>query len=243
MDWRVTARTSQAHIKVFREERERPVLLVCDLRASMNFGTRRALKRVVAADIAALFGWSAIANGDRVGSLIFNDDEEHDLRPHTGRKALMTLLHQLSNMPLSAPADSAGRMLQICRHIARVARPGTAIYLISDWHGFDEECERALFPVSRHCDLTAVHISDPFESQLPTGDFALTDGQRRSALHITPKAREQHIAQWQNTLSELQHRMNRLRIPLTLISTHADPLDQLRPGFGLTSSGHRGGRS
>ena len=233
MDWRVTARTDTPHIKVFREERVRPVLLVCDLRASMNFGTRRALKRVVAADITALFGWSAIANGDRIGSLIFNDSEEHDLRPKTGRKALMALLHQLSNMPLSAPVSKSERMLQICRHIARVARPGTAIYIISDWQGFDEECERALYPVSRHCDLTAVHISDPFESQLPTGDFALTDGEHRSSLHITAKARDQHIEQWQQSLSELRHRMNRLRIPLTLISTHADPLDQLRPGFGF----------
>ena len=237
MDWRVTARTDNPHIKVFREERERPVLLVCDLRAAMNFGTRRALKRVVAADIAALFGWSAVSNGDRVGSLIFNDIEEHDLRPKTGRKALMSLLHQLSNMPVSAPADRHDRMLQICRHIARVARPGTAIYIISDWQGFDEHCERALFPLSRHCDMTAVHISDPFESQLPAGDFAISDGERRAALHVGNKARKEHTERWQQSLQDLRHRMNRLRIPLTLVSTHADPLDQLRPGFGFSQTG------
>ena len=237
MDWRVTARTDNPHIKVFREERERPVLLVCDLRAAMNFGTRRALKRVVAADIAALFGWSAVTNGDRVGSLIFNDIEEHDLRPKTGRKALMSLLHQLSNMPVSAPADRHDRMLQICRHIARVARPGTAIYIISDWQGFDEHCERALFPLSRHCDMTAVHISDPFESQLPAGDFAISDGERRAALHVGNKARKEHTERWQQSLQDLRHRMNRLRIPLTLVSTHADPLDQLRPGFGFSQTG------
>ena len=237
MDWRVTARTDNPHIKVFREERERPVLLVCDLRAAMNFGTRRALKRVVAADIAALFGWSAVTNGDRVGSLIFNDIEEHDLRPKTGRKALMSLLHQLSNMPVSAPADRHDRMLQICRHIARVARPGTAIYVISDWQGFDEHCERALFPLSRHCDMTAVHISDPFESQLPAGDFAISDGERRAALHVGNKTRKEHTERWKQSLQDLRHRMNRLRIPLTLVSTHADPLDQLRPGFGFSQTG------
>ena len=60
MDWRVTARTQKPHIKVFREERERPIMIVCDLRASMFFGTQYAFKSVLAADIASLFAWSAL---------------------------------------------------------------------------------------------------------------------------------------------------------------------------------------
>jgi len=237
MDWRVTARTGDAHIKVFREERERPVLICCDLRASMNFATRRALKRVVAADIAALFAWSAMNHGDRVGGLIFNDDSEFDLRPHTGRKTLMAFLHQLASMPLSAPAAATPRMVDICRHIARIARPGSAIYMISDWAGFDEECERILYPVSRHCDLVALHVSDPFERDLPTGQFDVTDGQQRRALKVSPAARREHQEHWQAQLRQLNERLLRLRSPLTLISTDSDPLEQLRHGLGLKTGG------
>ncbi len=239
MDWRVTARTGDAHIKVFREERERPVLICCDLRASMNFATRRALKRVVAADIAALFAWSAMSHGDRVGGLVFNDTHEFDLRPHTGRKTLMAYLHQLASTPVSQPAEAAPRMLDICRHIARIARPGTAVYIISDWSGFDDECERVLYPLSRHCDLLAVHVSDPFERDLPAGHFDVTDGNQRRALHVSDKSRQEHQQHWRQAVADLQTRLMRLRAPLTFITTENDPLDQLRQGFGLGGGGRR----
>src|SRR5690606_11929682 len=86
MDWRVTARTGQAHIKVFNEEKERPVLLVCDLRAGMQFGSRRALKKVLAADLTALLAWAAPDKGRPNGGLPFNDAPEPDLRPQPRRK-------------------------------------------------------------------------------------------------------------------------------------------------------------
>jgi len=236
MDWRVTARTGEAHIKVFREERERPVLIACDLRASMNFGTRRALKRVVAADIAALFAWSAMNHGDRVGGLVFNDDSERDLRPHTGRKTLMNFLHQLASLPVSSHQNSKQRMLEVCRHIARIARPGSAVYLVSDFAGFDEECEKSLHAISRHCDLIAIRISDPFEQQQPAGSWTVSDGKQRQRLRVNRSASEQQLREWQTQSEQLRQRLARLRAPLTEITTADDPLDQLRQGFGLSSA-------
>lgn len=236
MDWRVTARTGEAHIKVFREERERPVLIACDLRANMNFGTRRALKQVVAADISALLAWSAMNHGDRVGGLVFNDDSEFDLRPHTGRKNLMAFLHQLANVPQSGHKNSQARMLEVCRHIARVARPGSAIYIISDWAGFNEDCERTLHEVSRHCDLIGIHISDPFERSMPEGEFAITDGSERRKLRHSKAESEQHKREWLNQLENLKARLLHLRMPLICVSNESDPLDQLRRGFGFSTA-------
>mgnify|MGYP002151030683 FL=1 len=69
IDWRVTARTGTTHTKLFREERERPVMLVLDLSRRMFFGTRQRLKSVQAARIAALTGWRALLRGDRVGGV------------------------------------------------------------------------------------------------------------------------------------------------------------------------------
>ena len=237
MDWRVTARTGDAHIKLFREERERPVLVVCDLRAGMHFGTRRALKSVLAADIAALLSWAAMANGDRIGALIFNDNQEVDLRPKTGRKQVLTLLHNMAEIPRSTPADSATeRMQQICRHIRRVARPGSAIYFISDWQGFDDECERQLFSVTRHCDLVAMQLHDPMEAELPPpGLYNLSDRRQKIALDTHSQTlREAHQQAFLHQQQQLSQHMLRLKVPLIRIATYDEPLQCLRTGLGLS---------
>ena len=87
IDWRVTARTGKPHTKVFREERNRPVFVWLDLRRPMLFATRGAYKGVRAAEIAALIAWSAVANGDRLGGLVFTETEHHELRPALGMRA------------------------------------------------------------------------------------------------------------------------------------------------------------
>ena len=87
MDWRVTARTGKPHTKVFREERNRPVIVWLDLRRPMLFATRGAFKGVRAAEAAALVAWSAVANGDRLGGLVFSETEHHELRPALGSRA------------------------------------------------------------------------------------------------------------------------------------------------------------
>lgn len=236
MDWRVTARTGDAHIKVFREEKERPVLLVCDLRATMRFGSRRALKQVLAADLTALFAWAALEHGDRIGALLFNDELETDLRPKTGRKQVLQLLNELTTMPPSASADPQQRMQQICRHLRRIARPGSAIYFISDWTGFDADCEQQLHAVTRHCDLVAVHISDPLEAELPPpGLYSLSDGQQRLSLDSTTSRQcEEYQQAFSLRINSLQQQLQRLKVPLIALSTsNADPLPALRQGLGL----------
>lgn len=248
MDWRVTARTGDAHVKVFREEKERPVLLVCDLRAGMRFGSRRALKQVVAADLTALFAWAALEHGDRIGALLFNDEQETDLRPKTGRKQVLQLLSELPALPASAAVEPQQRMQQICRHLRRIARPGSAIYFISDWAGFDAECEQQLHAVTRHCDLVAIHISDPLEAELPPpGLYTLSDGQQRLSLDSTTSAQRNDYHQaFSDRLSLLQQQLQRIKVPLITLSTSdADPLPLLRQGLGLgmlsrASGGKRG---
>ncbi|HEY6130551.1 MAG TPA: DUF58 domain-containing protein, partial [Halioglobus sp.] len=81
IDWRVTARTGSAHTKLFREERERPVMVVIDQRGSMFFGSTHCFKSVLAAQLASLLAWSALHGGDRVGGLVFNDEGHQEIRP------------------------------------------------------------------------------------------------------------------------------------------------------------------
>ena len=81
MDWRVMARTGEAHTKVFAEEKERRFLLAVDLSASMFFGTRHAFKSLAAAQTAAHVGWLASLAGDRIGGLVVAPESHQEVRP------------------------------------------------------------------------------------------------------------------------------------------------------------------
>ena len=95
IDWRVTARTSKPVTKVFREERERPIILAIDQTHNMYFGSQIAFKSVIAAQAAAVFCWLAIDNGDRVGGLVFSDSRSSLVRPKRSRRSAMHLLNQV----------------------------------------------------------------------------------------------------------------------------------------------------
>ncbi|ASP39609.1 DUF58 domain-containing protein [Bacterioplanes sanyensis] len=237
MDWRVTARTGEAHIKLFREERERPVMLACDLRAHMRFGTRRAFKHVLAADLTALLGWAALRNGDRIGGLLFDDSSETDLRSRNGSRQVLNLVHQLATWP--APASDTlkrqDRLAQMLRHLQRICRPGSAVYIISDWHGFDAAGEQALFQLSRHCDVSAVHLFDALEAELPPpGHYTLSDGQQRLNLATHSRAaRLSHQQAFEQHRDNLQQALVKLEIPLLSIATDDDVLSRLYQGLGM----------
>ncbi|MDP2506121.1 DUF58 domain-containing protein [Oceanobacter sp. 3_MG-2023] len=246
MDWRVTARTGSPHIKVYQEEKERPVLLVTDLRASMNFGSRRTLKQLLAADLTALLGWAAIAEGSRLGALLFNDNDELDLRPKPGRRQQLHIINSLatlydtrppgSHVPASASASPQQRITDMCLHLRRIAKPGSSIYFISDWHGMNADAEAQLFTLSRHCDLTAIQIYDPLEARLPaSGWLTLTNGQRRDLINSSSQ-RQQHSHQqrFEQQQQQLQQHMLRLQMPLLTLSTADEPLPSLLAGLGLT---------
>ena len=94
MDWRITARTGVPHVKLYQEERERPVVLFLDLNPGMFFGSRGMLKSVAAARAAALVAWAAAERGDRVGAMLF-DGGHCDLPPRGGRHGVLRLIREL----------------------------------------------------------------------------------------------------------------------------------------------------
>jgi len=240
MDWRVTARTQKPHIKVFREERERPIMVVCDLRSSMFFGTQHAFKSVLAADICSLFSWSALNNGDRIGALLFDDNHETDIRPKPGRKQVMHVLHELSQFKQqqgpNRSESSTSRLADMLRHTRRVTRPGSTIYLISDWQDFDLDCERQLHQISKHNDVVAINIFDAFEENiLPLGSYPLTDGKQRLQLECYSKSQGlEHQQAFEQRQQELKQRTLKLGIPLISLQAQHDIVTELRKGLGLS---------
>jgi uncharacterized protein (DUF58 family) len=235
IDWRVTARTGSAHTKMFHEERERPVLLVVDQRPGMQFGSQHCFKSVLAAELAALIGWSALALNERVGGLLMRAEDHWDMRPRNSRRTVLALLSALAE-PQSLPqAPSDGRFAELLRSARRVARPGTSIFLISDFDGAEEQQAREeLFQLARHTEITAIHCSDPLEASLPPpGQYAVTDGRGRIELDTaTGPLQERFAADYAEHLDAQRESLQRLGIPFLAASTTQAPLTLLRSFYG-----------
>jgi uncharacterized protein (DUF58 family) len=228
IDWRVTARTGKPHTKVFREERNRPVFVWLDLRRPMLFATRGAYKGVRAAEIAALIAWSAVANGDRLGGLVFTETEHHELRPALGMRAALRLFQTISADSLwdaaarsKAPDTDADHALL---RLTRVARPGSLILLISDFRRLGADAERHLRELAGHCDLVLVHVFDKIEAELPPpGRYRVVSAGRTLSIETSNDAlRRKYRERFTARADALRSLASRPGIHLLECATHAD---------------------
>lgn len=211
MDWRVTARTGRAHVKRYREERERPVWLLVDLGPAMRFGTRTAFKSVIAARAAALLAWAASEQGDRTGGLIYDETRHFEQRPAPRTRGLLPLLHALSQQPL--PGEDGGHtgFTAAAQHLSRLVRPGSLVFLLSDFHDVTGQDSGWLARLTQHSETVLVHIVDPLERDAPpAGRYPVSDGSARALLDTTREARRnayrQHFAAHATHLADLARR-------------------------------------
>ena len=162
IDWNVTARTGTPFVKVFEEERELTVMLVVDVSASGNFGTRMRMKGDVAVEICALLAFSAIKNNDKVGLILFSDRIEKFVPPRKGRRHVLRVLREL----LYHRPDRSGTDIRMAlEYLTRVTRRRAVVFLVSDFlaGGFG----RALNIAGRRHDTIAVRVRDRRETELP----------------------------------------------------------------------------
>jgi len=238
IDWRVTARTGVAHTKLFREERERPVLVVVDQRSSMFFGSRHCFKSVLAGQIASLLAWSALHRGDRVGGLVFDDARHREIRPRRSRKTVLTLLSQITAFNHALPGSPEtvnGGFASMLSNLRRIARPGSSLFLVSDFRGGSERGAREhLFELAKHTELTAIACTDPLESRLPgAGMYAVTDGRERSELNTADRQlRNRYERDMEQQRQQFRDDLNSLGVPLLAASTEQSPFALLRTYYG-----------
>ncbi|MFN0062149.1 MAG: DUF58 domain-containing protein [Myxococcaceae bacterium] len=170
IDWNVTARMNDAYVKVFTEERELTVMLAVDVSASKDFGTTERTKAELAAEVAAQLAFSAIANNDRVGLVLFSDRIEKVVAPKKGRKHVMRVVTEI----LTCQPQSRGTDLSLgLAYVTHLSRKRAVTFLISDFIAKDYETELRL-AAKRH-DLVPVVITDPAELDFP--DVGLIDVQ------------------------------------------------------------------
>jgi uncharacterized protein (DUF58 family) len=237
IDWRVTARTGKTHTKLFREEREKPVLIMIDQRQSMFFGSKQAMKSVLAADLAAYIAWAAFHKGDKIGALIFTDHKQMDIRPRRQQKTVLQLLNHLSafNQALNRhPLNEHRDLLQALTELRRIAKPGSQIFCLSDFHDLDEACAAVLHDITQHCNVIAIRTLDMLEQELPKqGIYSATNGLQAIHFNAAQKNNRQGYEQHFQTHSEsIKKTLGKFNIPLIPVYTHQNPLTVLQQYFG-----------
>jgi uncharacterized protein (DUF58 family) len=224
MEWRVTARTGRPHVKLFHEERERPIFLIVDFNPSMFFGSRVAFKSVVASRLGALLAWRALSQGDKVGGLLFNSHAQHEFVPNAREVNLMKLIGQLAEYTqfqnshlMHKPRPLSETLLKI----RRVSKPGSLIIIISDFYAFDQLSDPHLTQLRQHHDILAFHLCDPLELSSPAaGLYPLTNRTQHLLLNTYDEnIRQSYLDAWSKRHTELKQRCQRLGLHYNQVQT------------------------
>ncbi|MCP3674308.1 MAG: DUF58 domain-containing protein [Gammaproteobacteria bacterium] len=237
IDWRVTARTGKPHTKLFREERERPVFLLLDQSKHLFFGSRVAFKSVIAARAASLLIWASITAGSRIGGVLFDDSGHLEHRPSGRRRDALALLKKISHRhnrvldniesketPVESTKDEQSAFAQSLARLRRLAKPGSLIYIFSDFRTLDADSKRHISRLSHHNEIQAYLLTDPMDEQLPPpGNYSLTDGSSISKINTSEKnmRSQYHDAEVQR-IKQLSDYLKQQRTLLQPLSTTAN---------------------
>ncbi|MBF0339643.1 MAG: DUF58 domain-containing protein [Magnetococcales bacterium] len=243
MEWRMTARTGKPHVKLFREERERAVLIWTDFRRPMFHATRGRFKVAQAVLAATLAGWSAVLRGDRLGGLIFTEHRHRELRPARGDRAVLEMIReflQFEELPATGSAAIRQPLSQALMRLRRVALPGSLILMFSDFRGLETGDHTHLAQLARHNDLMLFFLHDPLERELPPpgGRYPVRSGDeaRPRFLNVDdPVIRQAYAARFTARLEALGGVCRSIGAGFVSCSTENDALGLLRANLRLTA--------
>lgn len=235
IDWRVTARRDAPHTKLFNEERERPLFILCDQSQSQFFGSQQSFKSVRAAESAALFAWAGLGHNDKVGGIVFSDHGHHEIKPARSRKNVMRYLQLLSNfnqslsISMPEPANHFSFDDALIETI-RLSKPGTLVVIISDFNGLSNVSEKYLSKLRQHNELLFIHTYDPLEYQLPeSGIYPVSNGLETLVIDAGKQAvQKQYLNLIQTRKDELNRLAMRLRAPFIEVGTQSPALNSIQ---------------
>lgn len=177
IDWRVSARSGQLHTKLFHEEREKTLYLLLDRSPSMHFGSRIQFKWVLAARIAAVFGWLACDNGDRIGAVVAGDSPRSRFQPAGMGETALIRVFKLFAKPAATLTPSRSRINDGLHHLLQTVKRHAQILIVSDFLNLDNDTLKLLAHLSKLNDVAVVKIHDPLEAELPQhGYYPITNG-------------------------------------------------------------------
>lgn len=162
IDWNVTARMNQPFVRKFREERELSVILAVDVSGSADYGSIELSKREVAAETAAVLGFSALQNGDKVGLVVFAHEPILFVPPEKGSRHLLRMIREIL---VARPKQGGTSVQAVCDFLVRTLRRKSLVFMISDF--YSDPLDRPLGKLSRKHETVALRVMDPLEARLP----------------------------------------------------------------------------
>jgi len=186
IDWNVTARTGVPHVKEFIEERDLTVIIAVDVSGSMGFGSVDWRKCDIAAELAAVFAFSAVENSDRAGLLLFSKSIRAFIPPRRGRPHAQVIVRAAVDAAMRGTEGEAD-LEHAARYLERVAVKRAVVLVVSDF--LDLKFERPLARLNRKHDVIGIAVGDPREERFPdrglarmvdleSGEVRLTDLRR-----------------------------------------------------------------
>lgn len=234
MDWRVMARTGEAHTKVYAEERERAFMLAIDLSPSMFFGTRFGFKSWAASQVAAHIGWLATFANERLGGMVASIETIHPVQPVKTRSGLMSLFFYLSeSSDRVLPVQTEGSQLNSMLMELRKVKAGSTLILISDFLGIDDATPGLLQSLVRQHDVSAFWVQDISEiDEWHPGSYPCQIGTQIITLDTSFSLVSDLLSQTQQSHRQtVEVLMSRFNISLHSISCNQEIISQLNPIF------------
>ncbi len=173
IDWNVTARMNTPFIRKFREERELSVVIAVDVSGSADYGSVSLSKREVAAETAAVLGFSALHNGDKVGLLVFANEPILFIPPGKGSRHLLRMIREIL---LAKPEQPGTSVANACDFLVRMLRRKSLVFLISDF--FSDPLEKPIGKLAKKHETIGLRVLDPVETKLPkAGKLVMIDSE------------------------------------------------------------------
>ena len=230
IDWNVSARVGTPYVKIFEEERELTVYMVVDVSGSGRFGTIQKMKMELGTEIAAVLGFSAIKNNDKVGVLLFSNEVEKYIPPKKGKSHILRVIRELLYYKPKFRGTSINSALDF---LLKVAKRRSVVFLISDF--VDSNYWTSLKMVNKKHDIIGIRLYDPSEAELPDlGLVKVMDPESEQEFWINTSRYSDRIDYkntFNNRISELQSQCKKIKFDLISISTQEDYVEPLMDFF------------
>lgn len=180
IDWNVTARYNEAHVKVFEEERELTMMLMVDISGSESFGSKNQFKKDIVTEIAATMAFSATQNNDKIGLILFSDQIELYIPPKKGKSHVLRIIRELIEFQ---PKSNKTDVSQALKFLSGTQKKKAIVFMISDF--MSEEYENTLKIASKKHDITGIRVFDIREEKMPNlGMVSMVDAETGETLLV-----------------------------------------------------------
>ena len=222
IDWNVTARFHRPYVKVFEEEREMTVMLLIDVSGSLDFGTKKQMKRDMVTEIAATIAFSAIQNNDKIGVVFFSDRIEKYIPPKKGRKHILYIIREMLDFQ---PESKRTDVKQAVEFLSSVQKRRTTAFILSDFYVRNEFLQ-SLQICNRKHDVVAIQVYDQRARELPNvGLMKVVDAETGHEQYVdtgSKTLRQAYHKYWKNRQAQLEDTFNKSNVDHVSVATDED---------------------